>query len=273
MVAAAVLSLLFAQESLFDKAPPHIDEALRGRVSKFYQAHVEGKFRQADAYVAEESKDEFFNADRIRCKSFEVIRIVYQDDFTRARVVTTCEIDMMAGARMVASKRPLATNWKVVNGEWFWYHIPVDPKAGRETPFGTMRPGPDGPSSAGVKPDEAAGRQLALSVITAIKPSATEVMLSSYEESSAEVVLTNTMGRATLTLEAPAIEGLRASLDVADIRTRESARLTLKYSPPNKSPKPTQAVRVRVFPSGQVIEIALKFAVPPEVQKLIPKIP
>jgi hypothetical protein len=272
MITAALLLLVAQEAHLFEKAPPHIDEALRARVSKFYQFHVERKFFQANALVAKESQEEFFNADKQECKAFQIIRIVYEDDFNKARVVVSCDIDMMAGPRLVASKRPLATNWKVIDGEWFWYHIPVDPKAGRLTPFGMMNSGPGTGPAPGAIPTEEAARDLAERIKSAIKPSSSEVMLSSYEDSSAEVTLTNTMGRASLELDPPAIEGLTATLDVTELRTRESARLALKYSPPNKSPKPTQVVRVRVFPSGQVVEITLKFAVPPEVQKLLPKI-
>jgi hypothetical protein len=40
---------------LFSKAPPTVDAALRARISKFYQLHVESKFRQAEALVAEDT--------------------------------------------------------------------------------------------------------------------------------------------------------------------------------------------------------------------------
>ena len=51
---------------LFRKAPPEVDDALRQRVTAFYQAHVDGKFRAADQFVAEDSKDAFFEAPKRR---------------------------------------------------------------------------------------------------------------------------------------------------------------------------------------------------------------
>jgi hypothetical protein len=78
-----------AQEKL---APPReLDAALRDRVQKFFQAHVDGKFRAADQYVAEESKDAFFSADKPRYLSFELASITYSDQFTRATALVTCE--------------------------------------------------------------------------------------------------------------------------------------------------------------------------------------
>ena len=38
---------------LFEKAPPPIDEALRARVTQFYQAYTAGKFRDGKADVVE----------------------------------------------------------------------------------------------------------------------------------------------------------------------------------------------------------------------------
>lgn len=48
----------FAQQSddLFEKAPPNVDEALRARITEFYQYFVDGKFRDADGLVADDSK-------------------------------------------------------------------------------------------------------------------------------------------------------------------------------------------------------------------------
>jgi hypothetical protein len=36
---------------------PEVDQALRARIGEFYPDHVGGKFRQAEALVAEETED------------------------------------------------------------------------------------------------------------------------------------------------------------------------------------------------------------------------
>ena len=70
---AGILVLLLggialAQEAgnIFEKAPPEVDEALRARITRFYQAFIDGKFRLADALVADDSKDVFFAAEKRR---------------------------------------------------------------------------------------------------------------------------------------------------------------------------------------------------------------
>ena len=50
----------------FDKAPPNVDDALKTRVTEFYQDHIDGKFRKAEQLVAEDSKDAFY--DDIGCR-------------------------------------------------------------------------------------------------------------------------------------------------------------------------------------------------------------
>ena len=127
---------------LFEKAPPQVDEALRARVTRFYQAHVEGKFRVADQYVAEDSKDAFFSADKRRFGGFEITRISYSDSFAKARVVTTVDDEFVNPLGRYAVKMPLTTLWKLDQGEWFWYVVPSD--GPKETPFGKMKAGEGG---------------------------------------------------------------------------------------------------------------------------------
>jgi hypothetical protein len=43
-------------------ASPEVNQALRARIGEFYQEQVGGKFRHAEALVAEETKDYFYSA-------------------------------------------------------------------------------------------------------------------------------------------------------------------------------------------------------------------
>src|SRR5690348_10159194 len=75
------------------KAPAGTNEALKARVSGFYQAFVDGKFRKADEYVAEDSKDSFFSMAKAPYKSFEVLDLFYTEDFKKAKVITKISRD------------------------------------------------------------------------------------------------------------------------------------------------------------------------------------
>jgi len=253
---------------LFEKAPPELDKALRERIAFFYQCHVDGKFRQADQVVAEDSKDAFFAAEKPRYRGFEIVRIVYSENFTRARAVVAVDTDFMApGIGKMAVKAPLVSLWKLQDGQWWWY---VDPEAGRQTPFGTMRPGEGGSSpfhlNIPTRPEEA------IKLLGKVTADKTEVRLSSYEPASDVVTLTNQMpGQVNLHLEYNGFPGFEAKLERQALNANESVKLLLRVEPRDKSPKPTLTVNVRVEPLNQLIPIRVTFAVPPEVEKTLPR--
>ncbi|MEK7404923.1 MAG: hypothetical protein AAB225_07420 [Acidobacteriota bacterium] len=257
LVAIPLLAQTAAE--LFEKAPPAVDEALRARIKLFYQAHLDGKFRLADQVVAEDSKDAFFSAEKTRYRGFEIARIVYEDNFTRARAVVAVDTEFVAvGMGRVPVKMPLTTLWKVVDGQWFWY---VDPEAGKQTPFGPMKPGAEG---GGASPLPSAPPD-ARALLNLVRADRSEVRLSSYEPSSGEVTITNGMpGRVTLALEYNGFRGLEVELDRTELDAKQTARLMLRCRPADKAPKPTVTVTVRVQPSGQAIPVRVTFAVPPE---------
>ena len=241
-----------------------MDDALRARVAKFYQAHVDGKFRVADQVVAEDSKDAFFAADKTRYKACGIVRIAYSDQFTRARVVTACDSEFVTMAGRVPVKIPLTTLWKVENGEWFWY---VEPRpAGFDTPFGKMTPGKEGGRSPfPTKMPDAA------TILKQVKVDRTEVRLSSFEPASTEVTVSNAMpGSIGLSLSYNGFPGFKARLDRTELGAGESARVLLECKPEDQRPKPTLTLQLTVEPTGQVIPIRVLFAVPPEIEKKLP---
>ena len=64
LISACAAISLYAQADLFNQAPPDVDQALRARVNKFYQAHVDGKPRTAMPIVAEDTQDLWFDTDK-----------------------------------------------------------------------------------------------------------------------------------------------------------------------------------------------------------------
>ena len=78
--------LAFAQN-----APPVVDQALRARVTEFFQDHVDGNFRKAYDLVAEDTKDYYFGAQKFQFKSFHIDGIKFFDDYTKADVNVTGE--------------------------------------------------------------------------------------------------------------------------------------------------------------------------------------
>ena len=151
-------SALFAQaaKTKADPTPPRkVDEALRARVTQFLNYHITGEFRKAEALVAEDTKDDFYNRPKpryVNCKGISTIR--YSDHFTKAYVTALCTIPMLIqpsdnevdsdGRPMMPMGPPtvpLPSTWKLEKGKWCMY---LDKNQDRITPFGVMPSLPKG---------------------------------------------------------------------------------------------------------------------------------
>lgn len=270
---AALLSLCaFAQSptEVFQKAPPKIDEALRARVAIFFQAHVDGKFRQAEQVVHEDSKDAFYNSEKSRYISYEITQILYSENFTKATVVTPVEIDWYT-ARMgkLRVKPPMKSLWKYDAGQWWWY---APPRTDWETPFGNM--------NQGATPQPGVAEQTPKIVIPDMKTildqvrvERTDVRLSSWQKSEDAVEIYNGMpGDLTLAVEPLGdVPGLTVTLDKTQLHAKEKARVTFRYEPLDRTVKTTKTIRVTAAPINQTYVFTLTFAVPPEAEKYLQK--
>ena len=111
LIAAAATTLpAAAQSELFDKAPPDIDGPLRERVTGFYQAHVDGKFRAAEQFVAPgDSQEIFYQMQKQRYESCKTIRITYENGHQEAIVTQSCKGKWNIQGTMLDSEMALLT--------------------------------------------------------------------------------------------------------------------------------------------------------------------
>lgn len=266
MTTRAVTAVLFCSlaqaqspADLFSKAPPAIEDALRARITKFYEAHRDGKFRVADQFVAEDSKDVFFESDKRRCKTFEVAKISYADaEFSKASVLVMCQTSiLMPPAGLMELKMPLASKWKSVGGEWFWY---VEAKAARESPFGGMKPGEgtEGglPAAIPKGPDP---REL-MSMVTADKD---VLEFQAGKAGRDELVISSQLpGQAQLVIDGPRFPDIKLELDRSALEGKQSAKLVARYQPDGKHPRSVGTAgefRIVVQPVNKVIPVKVNF--------------
>jgi len=137
-----------AQTPSLDRPPRDVDDALRARITKFYDLHVAAKFRQAEQLIAEESKDDFYVLSKPELKNFKIGNIEYSDHFTKAKVVIVGSMPVllpMAGGKIM--DMPFASYWKIENRKWVWYYNKV---ASRHTPFGDIKGEPQGKPGEGI---------------------------------------------------------------------------------------------------------------------------
>jgi hypothetical protein len=252
-----------------EKAPPEVDEALRARVKQFYQAHVDGKFRIADQVVAEESKDFFFTMAKTKYNGFDIVKINYYQDFTRADVVVATKGTWYFRGEKMPVTMPITSTWKLLDGQWFWYIVPTTEA---DTPFGKMH-FDSGKAREPVAALPADPKVLAEQILNAVKVEQTDIQLSSYEPRSIDVPIRNGVsGPVTLKVEFDnGFAGLSARLAQDKVPGGGSTKVTFACTPRDKQPKPTVTARIHVEPTGQVIPIRITFAIPPELEKLIPK--
>jgi hypothetical protein len=231
------------------KPPAKVDAALRARVQEFFDLHVKGQFRKAEELVAEDTKDFFYSGNKPKYLSFEISRIDYSANFTRAKVLVMCEqYIMMPGFSDRPMKVPTPSTWKLKNGKWYWY---VDREGPYMTPAGKMTPGPS-PGKGGAPPPSLASIPTSADFLyKQIQLDKTAVSLRVGE--SAEVTIASgAPGPMTLSVPA-ALPGIEAQLDKGTLPAGGKATLTLRAAQGAKS----GVLNIQVEPTMQRLPLQI----------------
>jgi hypothetical protein len=255
----------FAQNSdLFDKAPPAIDDALRARVTKFYDAFIAGKFKEAYLLVADDSQDKFFELSKDQYKGCEIIKINYAENFTKASVVTSCKADWRFHGTTVLTTFPLTSTWKVIDQQWYWHWEKPTMVPSPFSPTGFVTVPADSPANIqGLVPKDIDG--VAKGILTKVAVDKPGVHLYSLENSQDVVHVRNDMpGDVSLTLDKLNIAGLKITLGKADLKAHEETTIVFDWRlddpaiqclecAKKTNMRPTVALHVQ--PTGQVFPI------------------
>lgn len=250
----------------FDKAPPAIEDALRARVQAFYQAHVDGKFRKADDYVAEDSKDAFFAAEKNRYKSCEVSSLRFEENFTKATALTACKMDMFFHGEKFPVTVPFSSRWKLENGDWFWYYVASDHM---DSPFGQMSAGPESEHGHAIPPDM---NKIAQQILSKVTMDRNEVTVEQDHTSVEELHLKNEMmGAIQVSTDPTGLPGLTVRAEKAEVNPGEEIKIFVEFNfddPEincrpcliNPGVKPPMTVNVHTSPIQRDFPIKINFA-------------
>ena len=88
LLVLAATSALHAQNNPFNRATPDVEAALRARITGFFEAQQQGKWRQAQEFVSEESIDAYLERDKNRYASFEIQNLRWVGEAYKEAVVT-----------------------------------------------------------------------------------------------------------------------------------------------------------------------------------------
>ena len=242
----------FAQNAgdAFNKPPADVDQALRARITEFFDLHVKGEFRKAEALVAEDTQDLYYSSSKTKYVSFEIGRIDYSENFTRAKSTVLCEqYIMLPGFLGKPMKIPIPSTWKLVDGTWYWY---VDPESLRMTPFGKMNPG--------------TARESAPKTIPAIPTTVPDYIYQQVKADKASVSLkVGESEQVTVTNSAPgtmnisvtgSLPGVEVKLDRTVLNTGEKAVLTFQAS--NEAQSGVLSIQVEQTNQVIPIQVAIK---------------
>lgn len=239
----------FAQNAgdAFNKPPADVDQALRARIAAFYDLHVKGEFRKVEALVAEDSKDLYYDSNKTKYLSYDIGRIEYFDNFTRAKATVLCEqYVMLPGFLGKPLKIPMPSAWKLVDGTWYWY---VDPESLSMTPFGKASSGSAQGSAPATKSIPEIPTTVPDSIYKQVKADKTSVSLKAGE--SEQVTITNSaLGTINISLMG-SVPGVEVKLDRTVLNTGEKAVLTLQAGADAKP----GVLSIQVEQTNQVIPI------------------
>ena len=237
-----VAGLAHAADEAAGKPPADVDKALRARIAEFFQYHVQGKFRQAEALVADDSKDFFYNSNKQRYLSFTIRSISYSQGFTRARAVVVCEQFVPFGLSGGPLKIPTPSDFKLVDGQWYWF---VDQEQLRHTPIALARLGQNPPAAA------SKAEEMLRTVSAHVQADKQSVSLK--PGSSDQVTITcDTPGALSISLFNDAA-GVSVSLDWVDVKIGEKAVVTLKAAPTAQP----GVISMRVQPTNLIIPVQI----------------
>ena len=235
-----------------EQPPEAVDKALRARIDEFYTLLVSSEFRKAEALVADDTKDYYYNGGKPTILKFEVLDIKYSDNFTRAVATTSCTQKVAApGFPMSEWSLRSPSNWKLENGNWYFYvdqSINLNPvlmpskSVPRDPSDKTVAPVIGIPKNIPTTPDFIFGKVSADKSSVALAPGDT-----------VKITITNSaMGLVKLWLPGQ-LKGIEAKLDRGELNAGGKAILTLQAGK-----EPVGGVQyVHIDPTGESLAITV----------------
>jgi hypothetical protein len=247
-----------------DQAPPGVEEALRARVTKFYDAFIAGKFKEAYLLVAEDSQDKFFELSKDQYRGCQIIKVAFSENFTKATVITSCKSDWQWHGVNTVTSFPLTSTWGLIDGQWYWHFVKPSVVPSPFSPTGYVNVPPDSTTdNAGLVPKDMAAA--ARGILSKVGLDKTSVRLMTNQLSQEVIHLRNDMpGEVTVKVDPFNLPGLKVSLGETQVRAHGQTTLLFEWSPDDPAIKCRDCamklntkltIHVRLEPTNQVFAI------------------
>lgn len=96
------------------------EKALLDRVTKFYAALTEGKYKNAFVMVAEEAQEAFMGMPKTGFQDVQLKSIEWADGGKSAKVAVIYKREIPVMGKSIPSAMRDDSNWKLEGGEWVW---------------------------------------------------------------------------------------------------------------------------------------------------------
>ena len=238
------------------KPAPQVEAQLRARVDTFYKLAVNHKFREMEAMVAPESRDDYYAGDKLDILDYNIEAIQWLEAATKANVTMVSKVltrHIKSGDQIDAV--PYASHWELLQGTWYWY---IPRVSRRVTAFGRMHTDPEKAAQSHMNLKEMIRKGPDMDLLMhGLQAEASSVALDQEPGASAAVRLTNKLpGTIELVLAAPLGAGFTASLTPQTLKAGEQATLTLQSI---AGAKRDASVGIEVRPTGQNVVIQVNY--------------
>jgi hypothetical protein len=216
-------------------APAGLTDALRTRATEFFQFHTGPVNRRSIDYVAEDTKDYYYQSAKNLLLSFTLKDLHYAKDFQSAELQVETKQMMQVGDRRTEVVSTAPTNWRIEDGKWVWYYTirqsispfasSVDMAAAEKQSTGNTAP-PGLPDFSKILAQGAA-------VMGRLDVESSAVQITAGQRFDGEVKIRNGYGGpVTVQLTGdPRLPGLSIVLDKRELNTGEIAAIHFAYAP------------------------------------------
>ena len=232
--------------------PLEIDSALRARVDEFYQLQTDRKFRQAEQFVAADTKDFYYESRKPDIRTVKIVGIQYADDFQSAKVMLSSHMQIMVpGATPKIMDVPFTSYWKIDGNQWCWY---VDQVKLLDTPFGPVKSKGNGASEDLTKIES---RISVAGMMDGVHADPPLIQLDPEHPKPATVTLKNTLPGPVTVQSLSNLSFLKVEIAKPNLSAEESTQVTITITAGSVE-RPKQ-ITFRAQPMGQLIPVTIEY--------------